>query len=212
MWFNIDEQDVTICTPQQAKRYRWKRGLNNSSNQTNERTSSSVFEYLECFFMVRPHDREAYELTTRILQHRLGVLRMGRSSGSLRERNESSKRLEQEKLRLKERIQCQVEYWKRWAWPINEGRIDVDDQTPVPAVDGYYFKDTIKMSSARVDSQGPMTTAVTEKIWGTFVSKSFADPSPAVEVCYVTRMPLCCSKFSTLRKVVLQSHIMILSP
>ena len=185
LWFNIDDKDVTLCTPQQAKRFRWKRGLNTSSSKISERASSSVFDHLECFFMVRPDDREAYGLTTRILKHRLGVLRMERSSASLRERSEASKTLAREKLLLKERIECQLRYWKLWAWPINDGRQNVDDETAVPPVDGYYFKDATKMSLANdsnPDSFAPMTCTATEKIWGAFVNKGLVDVSPSIEV------------------------------
>ena len=181
---------MTLCTPQQAKRFRWKRGLNNTDTKTvsskvNERSSNSVFDHLECFFMVRPDDRAAYELTTRILNHRLGVLRMEQSSASLRERSEASKALAREKMQLKKRIECQLRYWQRWAWPINDGRQSVDDKTAVPPVDGYYFKDVTKMSlvnDSSPNSPTPMTCTATENIWGSFVNKGLANVSPSIEV------------------------------
>jgi len=112
LWFHIQDDDVTVCTPQQAKRYRWKRGLNNNSPEkkiAKERTQTSVFDHLECFFMVRPDDREAYDLTNRILEHRLEVLRFERSTKSLRERSEVRLRLEREEAMLQTQIESQIE-------------------------------------------------------------------------------------------------------
>lgn len=185
LWFGIDDKDVTLCTPQQAKRYRWKRGLNNN-NKSEKQPSNSVFEYLECFFMVRPHDRDAFDLTTRILKHRLGVLRSEHTSESMRDRYETLKALQMEKNQLQTLIEGQVNHWKRWAWPINDGRITVNDETPVPAVDSYYFQDTAKMSR-NVDSQ--FANAATEKIWESFVAQNFMHTKQPLKVrCFGSRI------------------------
>jgi hypothetical protein len=166
LWFNISERDVTLCTPQQAKRYRWKRGSLNKTNTADHDRSNSVFDHQECFFMIRPHDRAAFELTTRILQHRLGVLKAEQLSGSLRERHESLQILDREKLNLKHDIECQIMSWKKWAWPINEGRDNVDDETPVPPVDGHYVFDATNVSSFTAETD-PSTA--TKEVWESFL-------------------------------------------
>ena len=168
LWFNIDEKHVAEYSAQNAKRYRYR------PPPKSEEGTGSHFDILECFFMVRPHDVDAYHLTTRILKHRLGVLRAEHVSTSMRGRHEKLKCLEIEKLELKKLIEFQINHWKRWAWPIKGGRDLVDDNTPIPPVDGYYFEDPDKMQRD-MESKTKTSISVTGKIWKSFVSCNFTE-------------------------------------
>jgi hypothetical protein len=170
LYFDVLEDDVAICTPQQAKRFRWKRGLHN--NKKNSRTekgskSSSIFDLIECFVMYRPCESEAFDLCTSILKHRLVVLQTQQNAchSLLNHRSTLDLRLEE----LLNLIRCQIERWQRWSWPINEGREHVDEATCVPAVDGYYYQDTAGMKLA-------FPTRETTKIWESFVGQACSDP------------------------------------
>ena len=176
LWFNIAEEDIFLCTPQQAKRYRWKRGLNKKTKSTcNER--ASLFDFQESFVMIRPHGRDAFELTTRILKHRLEVLKAAQLSVDLQARNEGLRRLEYEHQMLQEKIQAMIFHWKKWAWPITDGRGEIDESTPVPPVEGPY-----SLEGETLDANGDKP-ATTKKIWESFIT----DPNvgPNVCLCYV---------------------------
>jgi hypothetical protein len=152
LWFNIPEPDVALCTPQQAKRFRWKKSprtdvntsnnqysSNNKNNKSNNNTPTkpSIFDSRECFAMIRPPGKDAYDLTTKILEHRLATVTAERLS-SLSERSNSLKALQVEKELLTQEFRNQRRHWVSWAWPMNAGRQAVDEDTPVPAVDGNY--------------------------------------------------------------------------
>jgi len=165
LWFNIDEKKVIMLTPQQSKRYRYKR-----PKKEEKRINNSAFDHLDCFFMIRPHDHDAFKLTTRILQHRLGVLQSEHTSASMRDQSELFKALYQEKQELKKLIENHINHWKRWAWPINQDRDHINEDTRVPTVDGPYYKDSSKMALvSRSDAK------CTAKIWESFVSNKFME-------------------------------------
>ena len=163
LWFTIDESDVTVCTPQQAKRYRWKRGTFKKYNETEEEEkhsthSSRSYELdKQCSFtMVRPSEEDAYSLSTAILDHRLAVIKAERIP-NICEKAIELDRLEQQRLTLKDHFNGMVRGWTNWSWPVNKGREKVDDTTAVPPVDGCY--EVTKIQS----------TAVT-RIWESFVT------------------------------------------
>jgi hypothetical protein len=144
LWFNIDEEDVKVCTPQQAKRFRWKGGekprvtnTNNSNNAT--KTKQSMFDsgILELFPMIRPHDSAAFKLATAMLQHRLACLKRDRMS-NMKERFEHLQKLEYQKSLLKTRFENQRRDWIDWTWPVNKDRLHVDHDTPTPPADVLY--------------------------------------------------------------------------
>lgn len=147
LWFNIDDDDVTLCTPQQAKRFRWKKPMAATKPATaqldalttNKISKISVFDsQIENFPMIRPHDEAAFYLVTDMLKHRLAVLKRERIT-SLKDRFEHLRKLEQQKLLMRdERFMHQLRDWVAWAWPINAGREHVDVHTPVPPVEGPY--------------------------------------------------------------------------
>jgi hypothetical protein len=172
LWFNIAEDEVEICTPHQAKRFRWKRGLKTNKDQENDTKDSSVFETLDSFPMIRPDDKDAFDLATDIMKHRCAVLQTERLS-SMRDRFEALKKLETQKKALQERFENQKQSWATWAWPVNVGRGKVNKNTPVPPVDGKYSleqkvkKDTPKDEDAEDE---PCIGSAVIGIWESFLS------------------------------------------
>lgn len=180
LWFDIDDKDVTVCTPQQAKRYRWKKGFKHtySSPTINGPTprapsprapspvqrKSSAFDNKDCFVMIRPLEKDAYNLTTKILTHHLGVLRSERIA-NLSDRWEARAVLQEENAKLEETFENLKKHWKTWTWPINEGRtIKIDEHTPVPPIDSLY------KPVATADDKGENGgTPVVQRIWNSFV-------------------------------------------
>jgi hypothetical protein len=161
LWFNIDEDDVKICTPQQAKRFRWKGGekprVNNTNNSTDTfKTKQSIFDsgVLESFPMIRPHDCAAFKLTTAMLQHRLACLKRDRMS-NMKERFEHLQKLELQKTFLKTRFENQRRDWIDWTWPINKDRLHVDHDTPTPPADVLYeMAESSKANGLKVKEDG----------------------------------------------------------
>lgn len=180
LWFDIDDKDVTVCTPQQAKRYRWKKGFkNNNGNSIMSPRSpspfkpkSSAFDIKDCFVMVRALDKDAYTLSTKILSHHLGVLRSERIA-NLSDRWEARSALQAESDELKESFESLKKHWQAWTWPINEGRTKVDEQTPVPPIDGKY---TVAAASADKDGDGGIP--VVQHIWESFVCDNVGETPP----------------------------------
>jgi hypothetical protein len=169
LFFNISEADVIECTPQQAKRFRWKR--NSGAPEAN--TKISVFDTRECFAMIRPYDRDAFELATDILKHRLETVKAERLT-VLNERFEVIKILQKEKDVLRESFLAHKRSWINWCWPISAGRQTIDDDTRVPPVDAEYAP--IIDCEAMVDQAAHETEVVKgsaiQPIWESFVSQT----------------------------------------
>jgi hypothetical protein len=166
LWFDIADKDVTVCTPQQAKRYRWKKGIKNrdSPSPTPSKPNSSAFESRDCFVMMRPLDKDAYDLSNEILAHYLGMLRSERIA-NLRDRSAALSVLQDESELLKESFEKLKRHWQTWAWPVNEGRSKIDEKTPVPPVDGKYKPSPVATHEGGVGKVSPV-----ERIWESFVS------------------------------------------
>jgi hypothetical protein len=172
LWFDIADKDVTVCTPQQAKRYRWKKGIKNhdSPSPLLSKPKSSAFESRDCFVMVRPLVKDAYDLSTEILAHYLGMLRSERIA-NLRDRSAALSALQATNELLKARFENMKRHWQTWAWPINDGRSKVDEKTPVPPVDGMYKPTSQVADEGRVGKVRPV-----ERIWESFVvSDNYSD-------------------------------------
>lgn len=183
LWFDIDDKDVTVCTPQQAKRYRWKKGFKPtilSSNGTAiapralsptmpfVKRKSTAFDSKDCFIMVRPLDKDAYDLGTKILAHHLGVLRSERIA-NLSDRWEARSALQAESAALKESFDNLKQYWQSWTWPINQGRAKkITEHTPVPPIDGEYNPVGTTKTSRKKGKEGSGVPAV-QRIWQSFV-------------------------------------------
>ena len=196
LWFNIREDDVIMCTPQQAKRYRWKRSIKNDTNETTNNKRPSAFDSLDSFAMIRPHDKEAFDLATEMIRHRLIVTQTERIS-NMRVRFEALKKLEIQKIDLQKRFENLKLHWYIWAWPVNQGRERVDKQTPVPEVDGKYSIGKKKPSDGE-DGTSLQLGAAVRPIWNSFIvnivgDDRFGDVSspglPIKEQACLERMP-----------------------
>jgi hypothetical protein len=174
LWFNISEDEVQLCTPQQAKRFRWKRGLKIKDQETKD---SSIFETLDSFPMIRPDDKDAFHLAKDVMEHRCAVLQTERLS-SMRDRFEALKKLETQKKALQERFENQKKSWAAWAWPINVGRGNVNKNTPVPPVDSKYSLERTEKEETPEDEDSDeehcVGSAVTG-IWESFLSVQSGD-------------------------------------
>jgi hypothetical protein len=179
LWFNIPESDVGICTPQQAKRYRWKKGpTKNEGTLVSEQSDS--FDIRECFIMVRPHDPDAYELATKIIRHRFDTVQ-AESFSSLSKRFDCLKELAKEKEKLCQDFKNQRRHWIAWAWPMNTGRQTVDDDTPVPSIDGNYVPIIDRRETTLEDEQDvePATGWAVQATWDAFVTTKFTEDPQA---------------------------------
>ena len=164
LWFDISDADVTVCTPQQAKRFRWKRGVN-SKKQGRDDTSGlcslpSKFDSRESFSMIRPSERDAYMMSTSMLVHRLAVLRAN-DIPNICERAIAFEGLATKRHSVEKRFDGLVRAWKNWTWPVNEGRDKVDDTSTVPSVDASYKP---------ISDDADHVHATVSKVWESFAS------------------------------------------
>lgn len=155
LWFNLDPKEIVECTALQAKRYRYKRGLKNAP----ENKRRSRFDHLDHFQMIRPHEKDAFDLATDILQNRLAMLHAERVV-NLKERSEQIARVRHQKEELHTRFDKLLRFWLEFGWPVNKGRAKVSKKTPVPPVDGKY--ELPLDSLARVDADAAWTACELE--------------------------------------------------
>lgn len=188
IWFHIDDSDIAVCSSQQAKRYRMKKGTVSGNIEVKSKTQDSqaldvgveqsVFDFpskFDSFPMIHPQDPDAHELITDILKHRLSVLRAERIS-ILKERFDLLKILEVKKAELRERFIHIQRSWVSWAWPINVGREKVNKDTLLPPVDVLYTMQTVNdekqvhiSPSVNVMQRNVLGGAVV-KLWQSFMS------------------------------------------
>ena len=174
LWFNIPEKDVTIFTQQQAKRFRWKKGPKRDERNS-DNSQSKIFETRECFNMIRPDDRDAYNLVTDILKHRLQTLQAERTT-NLSDRSKTSDLLKKQREELCLQFTNQKRHWNAWSWPINAGRQIVDESTPVPSIDGPF--NPLISQEGTLDEDGtpdPAAGSVIQNIWDSFVTECSQD-------------------------------------
>lgn len=165
LWFNIAEHDIAQCTPQQAKRYRWKRAPKKDDKvKQNIRPVLSAFDTRDTFLMIRPMDAETYRLATAILAHRLAVVKGQRILG-LRARSKALELLRGQEMLLAQRFESLKYHWNKWAWPISDERKKFDEETPVPAVDASYEPTLYSDTAVRCNS-------AVVSIWNSLVTKN----------------------------------------
>ena len=200
LWFNIPEHEVSECTPQQAKRFRWRRKPNFDDQRALDKLPS-VFDSRECFAMIRPIDRDAFDLTSKILNHRHETVKAERLS-TLSERFDALNELQRQKEDLQEIFQNHKRSWINWAWPINIGRQCIDHDTSVPPVDGQYTplldEEALEKALFEQDNEDmkPVKGAAIEPVWNSFVSTccdikgSNAENTPPPQGPFRRRLPI----------------------
>ncbi|CAJ1942642.1 unnamed protein product [Cylindrotheca closterium] len=168
LYFNIPKEDVSECTPQQAKRYRWKKS---SGARENNRDKLSIFDKQECFVMIRPFEKDPFDLATRILQHRFDTVKAERLS-ALKQRFAVMKKLTKEKEDLRDTFHIHKKDWIKWSWPVCFGRQNVDEDTCVPSVEAEYIP--IVDSGAIMDDDAgseAIKGSAIQPLWESFVAQ-----------------------------------------
>lgn len=202
LWFNIPENEVTECTAKQAKRYRWKKTPKFDDQRALD-ARPSVFDSRECFTMIRPFDKSAFNFATEILNHRYQTVHAERCS-SLSDRFDALKKLQINKGNLQERFASHKHHWLKWAWPINTGRQYIDEQTKVPPVDAEYnpLLDNASMVRAQLAGSHNGAHAVQgsaiQAIWKSFVSVDFENLENPTSLVATTQLRPRLSIFSEL--------------
>jgi hypothetical protein len=183
LWFNIPENQISEVAAQQAKRFRWRK----TSKFDDRPDKTSVFDTRECFTMIRPFDRDAFDLATKILEHRLATVKAERLT-SMEERFKSLKKLKSEKCMLEEIFNRQKRSWISWGYPITDGRQRNDANTPIPPVDSEYHPiidaKILQHNRAEKNQQHSLVLgSAVEGVWGSFIasieSKDTLDPAKA---------------------------------
>ena len=128
---------------------------------------------------IRPHDSDAFNLTTNILKHRLETVKHERLS-ALSDRFEALKVLQKEKEALCKTFRNQRRHWISWQWPINTGRQTVEADTPVPSIDGPYNPLVDKENVDLDDRDTPVAGSAIQPIWDSFVSTDLSDDASYV--------------------------------
>lgn len=173
LWFNIPESEVEEWTPQQAKRYRYKKKATPVSELAD--LKPSTFDGRECFVMIRPHDSDAFQFATEILQHRFKSLQAERLA-PMSERSEALAQLRNEKNLLREKFNNHRRHWAKWAWPMTMGRQVVDEDTPIPQVEREYRPKVDHNDSIRFEyGDSPSIThgSAVLSLWDTFTKLDF---------------------------------------
>ena len=194
LWFDLPESEITQCTPQQAKRYRWRKRprTKTDSAQSNHHESSPAgtqrssrfsstgnakqaargFEGRASFVMVRPIDPDAYELATGILRHRLAFLQARRNRNTKDRTIRLEAVLGEKYTILAAHYDALTMHWKKWAWPVTASRGVVTDDTPVPKVDGLYEPTSAGNPVANEEDTDTVdhTDRMSVTIWNSFVS------------------------------------------
>jgi hypothetical protein len=137
VWFNIPGDDLSPCTRQQARRHkrsrhrlRQKRDFENQPEQLKISSSCSVPPFNCC----QPVDDAAFDLVTKIMSHRLQVLKYFSSSSD----EQMLQKLTSEEESLLRCFESQRRFWVTWTWPKRTGSNYIDDNTDVPDIDGAY--------------------------------------------------------------------------
>lgn len=145
IWFDIPKDDLTPCTPQQAKhhkrsRHRIKKTVHRLSPhlqgdlQTTEKYKSIR---IPPFYTYQPLDHVAFDLITSVLLHRLKMVKLlsGKFDDSL---HEVGSLLEAERINLKQKFLCLLRFWVICSWPEEALQEPIHDETDVPSVMGKY--------------------------------------------------------------------------
>mmetsp|Transcript_31586 Transcript_31586/g.38372 ORF Transcript_31586/g.38372 Transcript_31586/m.38372 type:complete len:984 (-) Transcript_31586:357-3308(-) len=156
IFFNVPKSEITLCTPQQAKRHKRSRHRL-QKNRQGEKTYLQVplskenpTTKLELiiglpFYNYQPIDDDMFNFVTDALKLRLLSLELENSLNMTFKQHEiSAEKIRQEDKRLQMSFESQRRFWVTWSWPVKTGRGYVNEETTVPPVDGVYDFDFIE--------------------------------------------------------------------
>jgi hypothetical protein len=184
LWFNIPENQISEVAAQQAKRFRWRKP---SKLDDTKPDKASVFDTRECFTMIRSCDRDAFNLATKILEHRLAIVKAERLT-SMDERFKSLKLLKHESDMLEDIFRRQKRSWVSWGYPITHGRQRNDANTPIPPVDDEYHPiiDATMLHHNRAENKQQelaVLGSAVEGIWRSFTSTIVSKDASDLVMC-----------------------------
>ena len=157
IWFDIPKDDISPCTPQQAKhhkrsRHRIKKAPNRSNLISTETLTGDKFKTLLIppFSIYQPVDHATFDLITSILVHRLKMTKLlaGKFDNSLQQIHEI---LVSEEEHLKRQFSSLFRHWISNSWPEEELVSPINDETDVPPVSMNYtcVVDSMQYSRSR---------------------------------------------------------------
>jgi hypothetical protein len=213
VWFDIPEEDLAPCTPQQAKHHKRSRHrIKKSSNRTTpaqvEPSFRAMFKniQIEPFFNYQPLDQASFNLITDLLVHRLKMVKLlsGEFDDSI---HEVGIMLDSERRDLKKRYLSMVQFWIVDSWPEEALQEPIDNQTDVPSAAGKYSCsiEPIKfpraeicygLSSKRLKYDMPLNSMLLPSIlWKSFVTNMLLSKSMDIEsVSCVYLASECCAE------------------
>ena len=135
VWFNINPEDISPCTRQQARRHKRSRHRlrakrNDEKNKPDEKSCP-----IPPFTSHQPIDEIAFNLITDIQTHRYHALEY---LSSLSRNEDTLTLLAREDERLRKSFEGQRRFWMTWTWPKKVGSSQVSKNTEVPDIDGTY--------------------------------------------------------------------------
>mmetsp|Transcript_2438 Transcript_2438/g.4546 ORF Transcript_2438/g.4546 Transcript_2438/m.4546 type:complete len:528 (-) Transcript_2438:331-1914(-) len=171
VWFDLQETDLTECTPQQAKHHKRSRHRLKTAKRTRGNKFPPYVDDEICkglilpFEHYQPRDKSAFDLITSILKLRLRTIQILRdisendvhgSAFRNKQYNDhfrnSVQELEKEIKDLNSSFSSQFKHWVTWSWPEQVLRNPIDDETDVPPVDSEYEFNVYNSEYKRGDS------------------------------------------------------------
>jgi hypothetical protein len=174
VWFDLQEDDLIECTPQQAKHHKRSRHRLKTAKRTKGAKFALNVDDDLCkglilpFEHYQPRDKCAFDLVTKILRLRLRTIYVLRdiaanNTVSLMYRGSTSnydydyvrsnvQQLDKEIKDLNRSYSSQLRHWITWSWPEQVLGHQIDDETDVPPVDSEYEFHVYKSEFKRGDS------------------------------------------------------------
>lgn len=205
MWFNLQEDELTKCTPQQAKhhnrsRHRLKKVINPFiAKGCAKKVKETQWRKSKYFYSYQPRDDDTNDLISDILRFRLKCLRHSRESSRINHGIANSEKniLLAELSSLKKAYFALLRHWMTWSWPDQMLQEEIDDDTDVPPVEsryegrieeeeGYQKTENILCPKRRECNLTPTTKYCPTIIWRSFIiNMHLLSHKPLSEVCSI---------------------------
>jgi len=180
LWFGVPSSEVisrvgTLRTNEERR---------NARTSHEAKTAAVIDKYLRTtankpFYLVRPRDEDAFNLTTSILVHRLQTLQAVEMKTCKVQRDKCMS-LNTGEGRIRSSFESLCRHWASGAWDATTGRpAKVEEETPRPRVDERYYQTKPKPTCASItgrpiDSQKSgegHKTKMTSHVWDSFVQE-----------------------------------------